>query len=224
MKHTPKGSITLTVYTVIGLISIDISKIRTIESVCAAILLLLCLKEVTPAEDEEPQSWRWSRATTRAVIATLILSVSSFVPFLSNWWKNPWSTASAHDVSVVVACMVFSFLVGIIVYLMLLLTPSSVRPTSTEALKLEHQACLALFQAACTCIVVAFFGALLSPLLNGEQAHQVTLGKLAWVFYCFGGGIIWFLRPCLARARAVRAELARCSTDRDETARELIRS
>src|ERR1035441_6077182 len=57
-------------------------------------------------------------------------------------------------------------------------------------------------------MVIVFLTALLAPILGGKAGNaEATMARLGWAFYCFAGGIIWFLRPCLARAKYVRFEI-----------------
>jgi hypothetical protein len=118
-----------------------------------------------------------------------------------------------QDAISVVGYLIFSFLIGVVIYLRFLLRPTmgpKDEVLEIEALKLEHQSCLILFQTGGTCMVILFLGTLLTPILSASAGTGgITVARLGWAFYCFAGGIVWFLRPCLARAKYIRHELAR---------------
>jgi hypothetical protein len=190
----------------------DPSWLRTIVSfVSSCLFLFWCLRE--PAGGEyEAESWRWSRAAARAIASALLLASGSFLPFLLRWRSSkPSASQLADDAVSLVWLLIFTFLMGSVVYLLLLLrAPRSndFSNQSIEAMKLEHQSCLTLFQSGATCIVVVFLGAMLSPALGAASLTGTgVVARLGWVFYCFAGGIIWFLMPCLAKAKFLRSEL-----------------
>jgi hypothetical protein len=175
------------------------------------VLLFWYLRNISSDEDE-PESWRWSHATAKAVSAMLVLCFAAITPFAVRWIQQPPSDQQAvQDGISLVEYLIFSFLIGVVIYLFLLLRPTLGPRDSLleiEALKLEHQSCLVLFQTGGTCMVVVFLGALLTPILGPNVvASRITITRLGWAFYCFAGGIVWFLRPCLARAKYIRAKI-----------------
>ena len=207
-----KGSVPLSIYVFLGLISADVSWLRAVTAITAAMVLLFWCSTNTASDDTDVDSWRWSEPAFKAVMTMLLLSASIVGPFLFRWLQaRPTDEQAAQDAAAIVGFLIFSFLIAAVVYLLLLLHPSrehgdpSVR---VEALKLEHQACLVLFQTACTSMVIVFLTALLAPILGGKAGNaEAIMARLGWAFYCFAGGIIWFLRPCLARAKYVRFEI-----------------
>jgi hypothetical protein len=207
-----KGSIPLSLYVFVGLITIDPSWVRTITSLIAAMILLFWGSRNIISDEDESESWRWSRATSRAISAMSVLCVGAMVPFAIRWLRQPPSGQQVvQDAVSMVGYLIFSFLFGVVIYLMLLLRPimgSKDSDLEMQALKLEHQSCLAIFQTGGTCMVVIFLGALLTPVLGTSVGtSDITIARLGWAFYCFAGGIVWFLRPCLARAKHIRREL-----------------
>ena len=216
-----KGSVPLALYTFVGMIVIDGSWLRSIVSLIAALIVLFwCSRDVRPDEDE-PEGWRWSTATARATSAMVVICVGSIVPFAVRWFRQPpGGQQVVQDAVSLVGYLIFSFLIGTVIYLLLLLRPTVGQKDATleiEALKLEHQSCLVVFQTGGTCMVVLFLGTLLTPILSANiGASDITIARLGWAFYCFAGGIVWFLRPCLAKARFIRREL---ETRRNESSR-----
>jgi len=209
-----KGSIPLSIYVFFGLISADASWLRSLTAFAAAVILLFWCSADTASDDTDADSFRWSEPAFKGVVTMVVLCTSTAVPFLFRWLQErPTDEQAAQDAAAVVVYLIFSFLIAAVVYLLLLLHPS--RPQGdpamkVEALKLEHQSCLMLFQSACTSMVIVFLTALLAPILGGKAGNgEAAMVRLIWVFYCFAGGIVWFLRPCLARAKHVRFEIER---------------
>jgi hypothetical protein len=207
-----KGSIPLSIYVFLGLISADASWLRTLTAIAAAMVLLFWGSTNTASDDTDGDSWRWSEPAFKAVMTMVLLCASIVFPFLFRWLQaKPTDEQVAQDAAAIVGFLIFSFLIAAVVYLLLLLHPSREHgdpSVKVETLKLEHQACLVLFQTACTAMVIVFLTALLAPILGGRAGNaEATMARLGWAFYCFAGGIIWFLRPCLARAKYIRFEI-----------------
>lgn len=152
-----KGSLPLACYVFVGLTPIDQSWLRTVLSLIAAIVLLFWCSRDIQADESEPESWRWSHATARGAAAMLILCLAAILPFAVRWLQQrPSGQQAAEDAISLVGYLIFSFLIGVVIYLMLLLRPTIGPKDSAleiEALKLEHQSCLVLFQTGGTCMV-----------------------------------------------------------------------
>ena len=213
-KRLPESSLPLSIYTFFGLIPLDASWLRTISALIATSILLFWCSSDDARDEPEHEAWRWNKGTSQSVMAMGILSVSAIVPFALRWLRQPPAGQQAvEDAVSVVAYLIFSFSISVVIYLLRLLTPASHAEDSAhdlESLRLEHQTCISIFQTAATCMVVLFLGALLSPILGAKSgAGEVTITFLGWAFYWFAGFIVWFLRPCLDRAKAIRRQLER---------------
>ena len=200
--------LTLAAYTFIGLACIDFSWLRIAASGTASSLLLHRFSVGTPAAENEVGSWRWSSATTRAVVSGLLLSVLAILPVVF----RRATSVSADPVSIqFIASIMFSFIITVALYTAAFLdTPAGIvyGAQSLEALKLEHQSCLTLYQTLATASMLLFLGTLFTPVMNlAHQLGEITLAKIAWAFYCFDGIVIWLLRPCMARAKYIRCEI-----------------
>lgn len=223
-----RASVPLAAYAFVGLSLVDVSRLtdllrlRTLSSFCGSLVLLLwCSKETTDDEIED-KSWQWSTAASRGVWTAVILSSSASLPVgLQQLTGKTWT---AQDGITLVASFAFTFMIALAVYLMLLLNPAHrhrgelLSDGAIEALKLEHQACLTLFEAVCTGAMVLFVTILLAPLLGETKPFgELTSAKLAWAFYWMAGPIIWLLRPCLARAKYIRNQLETTPTRQQTT-------
>ena len=215
LRNISQSSLLLTGYTFFGLIPLDASWLRTSTALVACFIFLLwCSREDAPGEREH-DAWRWNKAASRSLLTMFVLSSSSITPFALRWLKEaPDGPQAVQDAAALVAYLIFSFSISVVIYLMRLLTPpdrSEDAPLDLESLRLEHQTCISIFQTAATCMVVLFLGALLSPALGAKTAAggSVTITMLGWAFYWFAGFIVWFLRPCLDRAKAIRRQLER---------------
>src|SRR5260370_10405937 len=171
-----KGSWWMSLYVFGGLITIDISYLRTIVGLIAAcVFLALCSKDLK-SDEHESESWRWSPATARAILAMIVLCIGTIVPFGVRWLRQPPTEQEAvQDGISLVGYLLFAFLMGTVVYLLLLLRPTHGPKDSEmelEALKLEHQSCLIIFQTSATGMVVIFLGALLTPILSASTGGR----------------------------------------------------
>jgi len=213
-KRISEGRLPLTIYTFLGLIPLDASWLRTISALIASVIFLFWCSKEDVLDERDREAWRWNKATSRSILSMVILSVSAVVPFVVRWLRErPNEQQAAQDGAAVVAYMIFSFSISVVIYLMRLLTPveGSDDPSfDLESLRLEHGTCISIFQTGATCMVVLFLGALLSPIMGAKTGTgQVTITLLGWAFYWFAGFIVWFLRPCLDRAKAIRRQLER---------------
>jgi hypothetical protein len=217
-----RSSVPLAFYTFLGVSLIDPSWYRTVTAFAVSVVLLLWNSRVLASYESEPESWRWSEVTQKSVSIFVLIAFVSVLPFLIRWlWQPPSGKEAWQQGVLFVACLAFSVLVGLTVYLEMLLRPTSgekVPQFEAVALKLEHQACLTLFQTMGTLMGIIFLGTVLAPTVGaGDKLLSVPVAKLLWAFYCFAGTIIWLLRPCLARAKYIRFRLERLTENRSES-------
>ena len=212
VPRIPEGSLPLAIYTFFGLIPLDPSWSRTASAfVASALFLFWCLREEIRVPDDR-EGWRWNKGASRSLTAMAILSSSAILPFLERWLRQrPDPQQAVQDAAELVAYLIFSFSVAVVIYILRFLDPPPARddtPLDIESLRLEHQTCISIFQTGATCMVVMFLGALLSPIMGAKAGTaDVTITMLGWAFYWFAGFIVWFLRPCLDRAKSIRRQL-----------------
>ena len=71
-----KGSVPLSIYVFLGLISADVSWLRAVTAITAAMVLLFWCSTNTASDDTDVDSWRWSEPAFKAVMTMLLLSAS----------------------------------------------------------------------------------------------------------------------------------------------------
>jgi len=103
--------------------------------------------------------------------------------------------------------------VGIAAYLLTILSkPDEQKMNSLkiEALKLEHQSCMTLFQTCGSLMGIFFLATFIAPLLNANVSFaNVRFVDVMFLFYSLAGFILWILFPCVERAERIRRQLQR---------------
>jgi hypothetical protein len=192
-------------YTFFGLLALGPSWPRVLISLLSSVVALAWNTVPLAVDENVYGSWRWSPATTRSVSVFAVVVAGAGIPFL---WDLPNKGDMSNIAIRFMAALIFATVVGLCVYVRHLLNTPLGLTHSEEYLKLEHQACLTLFQTLTTSVGVFFLAVFLSPALAvSEKAKVDPIGGLCWAFYCFAGAIIWLLRPCVAKAKWTRSLL-----------------
>lgn len=219
VRHS-KGSMQLCLYTFVGLSSVEFSWPRTIAALAASVVLLFWISHRLAFDENVHESWQWSPAASRGIVAFTIIAAGAMLPFLPIAQSTLGGEQARRLTVSLVAALIFATMIGLAVYLRYLLQGSTGlkdRTRRIESLKLEHQACMMLFQTLTTMVGVFFLGTVLSAALNlVERLGRPAFSSLLWAFYCFSGAIIWLIRPCVARAKYIRFLIEQPTDERND--------
>ncbi len=205
--HERRGSLPLSLYTFVGLSVVEPSGWRYVFAVIGSTCLYFWNSKQLREDEAVFDSWRWSQVATRGVSVFLMISACSIAPYLAR--SGRLIGLASRDLSLM-ASFVFATLIGLAVYLPQLLRPGDAEQrgrAEIRALELEHQACMAMFQAMVSALAALFLGAVFLPAIAAGPQKALLANpalSITWAFYSFGGCLVWLLRPCLARAKYIR--------------------
>jgi hypothetical protein len=213
-----RGNVQLSLYTLVGLISIDPSWQRSVLAIVVSAVILAWISQRLDFDENVQGSWRWSPATSRGVSVFALVAVGALLPFLTGGQSSP----SSDRIASFLVANIFATMIGLAVYLSCLLegtTGPKARSLEIESLKLEHQACMTLFQTFTVAVATFFVGVILSVALDTGKQFGHPVSSLLCAFYYFSGAIIWLIRPCLARAKYIRFLIEQPTREPDTTQR-----